>query len=210
MESGREIIVRLTGKRRVEAQLGGHRVLTDQPRSNGGEDAAPSPFQLFLASLGTCAGIFVQGFCAKRGIPYHDIRLVERPTYGSNGALESVEFELQVPPDFPPDYHAALLRVIDQCSVKRVLQSPPTFQSRVSQGSSPGRPRATVDVEGRSRHADVTMTMGQHGHFAPDHEARQLAELQLGIPAPEPVSGESLLHPPTPDTRRPRPPLPKS
>ena len=101
MESGREIIVRLTGGRRVEAELNGHHVLTDQPQSNGGEDTAPSPFQVFLASLGTCAGIFVQGFCAKRGIPYKDIRLIERPTYGSTGALESVEFELQLPPDFP-------------------------------------------------------------------------------------------------------------
>jgi integrase len=44
-------------------------------------------------------------------------------------------------------------------------------------------------------HADVTMTTGRYGHFAPDHEARQFAKLQLGIPAPEPVSGESLLHP---------------
>ena len=133
MELASEIVVRLSGGRRVEAQLGRHRVLTDQPRSNGGEDSAPSPFQLFLASLGTCAGIFVQGFCAKRGIPYDDIRLIERPTYGPSGALDSVEFELQLPPDFPPQYREALLRVIDQCSVKRVLQSPPTFRSHVSQ-----------------------------------------------------------------------------
>ena len=133
MESGREIIVRLTGGRRVDAELNGHHVLTDQPRSNGGEDTAPSPFQVFLASLGTCAGIFVQGFCAKRGIPYGDIKLIERPTYGSTGAFESVDFELQLPPDFPTTYQQALLRVIDHCSVKRVLQSPPTFTSRVSQ-----------------------------------------------------------------------------
>ena len=133
MESGREIIVRLTGGRRVEAELNRHHVLTDQPQSNGGEDTAPSPFQVFLASLGTCAGIFVQGFCAKRGIPYKDIRLIERPTYCSTGALESVEFELQLPPDFPANYQQALLRVVDQCSVKRVIESPPTFTSRVSQ-----------------------------------------------------------------------------
>jgi len=135
MEQASEIVVRLTGGRRVEAQIGKHRVLTDQPRNNGGEDTAPSPFQLFLASLGTCAGIFVQGFCAKRGIPYEDIRVIERPIYGANGALESVELELQLPPDFPTHYHEALLRVIDQCSVKRVLQSPPTFKSQVSHDS---------------------------------------------------------------------------
>jgi len=138
MDSGREIIVRLTGGRRVEAELNGHHVLTDQPRNNGGDDTAPSPFQVFLASLGTCAGIFVQGFCEKRGIPFEDITLIERPTYGSTGALESVEFELRLPPDFPANYQEALLRVIDQCSVKRVLQSPPSFTSRVSQNPAPG------------------------------------------------------------------------
>ena len=146
MGASREIIVRLTGGRRVEAQLEGHRVLTDQPRSNGGEDTAPSPFQLFLASLGTCAGIYVQGFCARRGIPYEEIRLIERPTYGSDGGLESVEFELQLPPDFPPNYEEALLRVIDQCTVRRVLRAPPTFRSSVSHTSSPGTPRAGVDA----------------------------------------------------------------
>jgi len=136
MESGGEIVVRLTGGRRVEAQMNGHRVLTDQPRSNGGEDTAPSPFQIFLASLGACAGIYVQGFCAKRGIPFEDIKLIERPSYGPSGALESVEFELQLPPDFPRNYEEALLRVIDQCSVRRVLQSPPMFRSHVSRSVS--------------------------------------------------------------------------
>jgi putative redox protein len=133
MDSGGEIIVRLTGGRRVEAQLGGHRVLTDQPRDNGGEDSAPTPFQVFLASLGTCAGVFIQGFCAKRGIPYEGLRLIERPTFAPGGGLKSVEFELELPPTFPPNYKEALLRVIDQCSVKRAIQSAPEFRARVSQ-----------------------------------------------------------------------------
>jgi ribosomal protein S12 methylthiotransferase accessory factor len=138
MDRHGEIIVRLPGGRRVEAELGRHRVLTDQPRGNGGEDTAPSPFELFLASLGTCAGIFVQGFCAKRGIPSGDIRVIERPAFASNGALEAVDFELQVPPTFPAMYEDALLRVIDQCSVKLALQSPPAFRSRVLRASVPG------------------------------------------------------------------------
>ena len=137
MASASEIVVRLPGGRRVDAQLGRHRVLTDQPRDNGGEDSAPSPFQLFLTSLGTCAGIFIQGFCAKRGIPYEDIRVIERPSYGANGALEAVEFEVQLPATFPPTYDQALLRVIDQCSVKRALQFPPAFRSHISRISIP-------------------------------------------------------------------------
>ncbi len=134
MAHGEEIIVRLTGGRRVEAQLGEHRVVTDQPRENGGEDSAPSPFQLFLASLGTCAGIFVQGFCARRGIPFEEIRLIERPTFSESGALEAVEFQLELPASFPPNYEDAVLRVIDQCSVKRAMQSPPGFRVQLSRG----------------------------------------------------------------------------
>ena len=137
MDSGSEIIVRLTGRRRVEAQLGSHRVVTDQPRENGGGDTAPSPFQIFLASLGTCAGVFVQGFCAKRGIPYEDVRLIERAAFAPGGGLQSVEFEVELPPAFPPNYKGALLRAIDQCSVKRAIQSPPEFRARISERAVP-------------------------------------------------------------------------
>ena len=63
------IVVTLPGGRRVDAQVGTHTIHTDQPRDNGGEDLAPAPFDVFLASIGACAGIFVQGFCAKRDIP---------------------------------------------------------------------------------------------------------------------------------------------
>ena len=70
-----EILVTLPGGRRVDAQVGKHLVRTDQPVGNGGEDTATSPFELFLAAIGTCAGIFVQGFCAKRGLPTDGIRI---------------------------------------------------------------------------------------------------------------------------------------
>jgi len=68
-------VVTLSGGRRVDAQVGRHTIHTDQPVANGGEDIAPAPFDIFLASMGACAGIFVQGFCATRGIPYEQIRV---------------------------------------------------------------------------------------------------------------------------------------
>jgi putative redox protein len=126
-----EIIVTLPGGRRVDAALGGHVVRTDQPVDNGGEDTAPSPFQLFLAAIGTCAGIFVQGFCAKRGLPTEGIRIVQRPRVDpETGVLASVDLEIQVPPSFPEKYHEALVRVADQCSVKKAIQAQPVFQVR--------------------------------------------------------------------------------
>lgn len=130
MAGATEIVVTLPGGRRVDAQLPGHVVRTDQPRDQGGEDSAPSPFQLFLASLATCAGIFVQGFCAKRELPTEGIRILERPRYGADGALAAIDLDIEVPPSFPEKYREALVRVADQCSVKKAIQARPEFAVR--------------------------------------------------------------------------------
>ena len=127
MSASKEVIVTLPGKRRVDAQVGRHVIHTDQPVTNGGEDSAASPFDTFLAAMGACAGIFIQGFCAKRDIPYADIKVVLRPHDDAQGDLEAVDFEIQVPPSFPEKYRDALVNVVDKCSVKRAIQRQPTF-----------------------------------------------------------------------------------
>lgn len=134
MAGAGEILVTLPGGRRVDAQLGGHLVRTDQPRDNGGEDSAPAPFGLFLASIGTCAGIFVQGFCQKRGLPFERIRILERPSWAADGSLSGVDLDIQVPPDFPEKYRDALVRVADQCSVKKAIAAQPRFAVRTVVG----------------------------------------------------------------------------
>ena len=130
MACASEIVVTIPGGRRVDAMLGRHLVRTDQPLDNGGEDTAPSPFEHFLAAIGTCAGIFVQGFCAKRGLPTEGIRILERPSYAADGTLSGVDLDIQVPPSFPEKYREALVRVADQCSVKKAIQAQPRFQVR--------------------------------------------------------------------------------
>jgi ribosomal protein S12 methylthiotransferase accessory factor len=132
MAGGAEIVVTLPGGKRVDAQVGNHLVRTDQPVQAGGEDSAPTPFSLFLASIGTCAGIFVAGFCQKRGISTEGIRIVERLHYGEDGALAGVELDIEVPPAFPERYREALVRVADQCSVKKAIQTQPWFQVRTA------------------------------------------------------------------------------
>ncbi len=134
MATTSEIIVTLPRGRRVDAQVGGHTIHTDQPISNGGEDAAPAPFDVFLASMGACAGIFVQGFCAKRGIPYEEIRIVERPEYDADGTLRTVDFDVQLPPAFPEKYREPLVRVVEQCSVKRAIQAQPSYRVHTTWG----------------------------------------------------------------------------
>lgn len=128
MATTSEIVVTLTGGRRVDAQVGRHVVRTDQPIEDGGEDSSPSPFQLFLASIGTCAGVFVQGFCAKREISAEGIRIIERSHFHpETGALTAVNLEIQVPPSFPEKYREALVRVASKCSVKQAIQTQPVF-----------------------------------------------------------------------------------
>ena len=123
-----EMIVDFPGGAKVDAHFGGFTVKTDQPVTGGGEGTAPSPFLTFLASLGTCAGIYVLGFCRSRGLPTEGIRIIQRMHNNSlNGTLEKVEMEIQVPPTFPDKYYPALIRSAEQCAVKKAIEQPPAF-----------------------------------------------------------------------------------
>jgi ribosomal protein S12 methylthiotransferase accessory factor len=123
-----EMIVDFPGGAKVDAHFGGFTVKTDQPVQGGGENTAPSPFLTFLASLGTCAGIYVLGFCRSRGLPTDGIRIIQRMHNNNlNGALEKIELEIQVPPTFPDKYYPALIRSAEQCAVKKAIEQPPAF-----------------------------------------------------------------------------------
>ena len=123
-----EMLIDFPGGARVDAHFGPYTVMTDQPPMGGGAGAAPTPFALFLASLGTCAGIFVLGFCSQRGLPSDGIRIIQRADKDpQTGLLASVELEIQVPPSFPEKYYPALVRSADQCLVKRSMDNPPQF-----------------------------------------------------------------------------------
>ncbi|MEC4676204.1 MAG: OsmC family protein [Nitrospirota bacterium] len=127
-----EIKISFPGGRKVNAEINGMVIKTDQPVKYGGEGSAPSPFEHFLASIGTCAGIFILGFCAQRKIPAENISLVERLEYGRTGDgkpfLEKIVLEILVPPDFPEKYYNALIKVADQCAVKKAIMNPPEFE----------------------------------------------------------------------------------
>jgi ribosomal protein S12 methylthiotransferase accessory factor len=124
-----EMIIDFPGGARVDAHFGPFTVKTDQPPSGGGEGSAPTPFQTFLASLGTCAGIYVLGFCRNRGLPTDGIRIIQRMQNNpATGLVGKVELEIQVPPNFPEKYYAALIRSAEQCAVKKHLENPPVFE----------------------------------------------------------------------------------
>ncbi len=123
-----EMTIDFPGGARVDAHFGPFTVMTDQPPQGGGEGSAPSPFALFLASLGTCAGIYVLGFCRQRGLPTEGIRLLQRMGHNpETGKLDRVDLEIQLPAGFPEKYQDALIRAASQCAVKKVLEQPPTI-----------------------------------------------------------------------------------
>ncbi len=131
MASASEMVVTFPGGKRVDTAVRGHVIRTDQPASNGGEDTAPAPFDLFLAAIGTCAGIYVVGFCRKRDLPTAGIRIVQRNAFDpESGVLSRVELDIEVPPSFPEKYRDALVRVADQCAVKKAIQAQPAFAVR--------------------------------------------------------------------------------
>lgn len=123
-----DMIIEFPGGARVEARFGPFTVETDQPLKGGGDASAPTPFELFLASIGTCAGIYVLGFCRQRNLSTQGIRIIQHvESEASTGLIERIDLEIQVPPTFPQAYHAALIRAAELCKVKKTLEQPPQF-----------------------------------------------------------------------------------
>lgn len=135
---GLQMTVEFGENRRVDARVGDLVIHTDQSVKSGGDGSAPEPYTLFLASIGTCAGVYVQAFCRKRDIPTEGIRITQSMEWAVRGGpLTRVELDIQVPPEFPERYHKALIRAADQCAVRRTIAAPPAFHVSTSVVTSP-------------------------------------------------------------------------
>jgi putative redox protein len=123
-----EMVIDFPGGAKVDAHFGGFTIHTDQPPMGGGDGSAPTPFAVFLASIGTCAGIYVLGFCKQRGLPTEGIRIVQR-MYNDpfSGMIGKIDLEIQVPPSFPEKYRPSLVRSAELCAVKKHFENPPKF-----------------------------------------------------------------------------------
>lgn len=123
-----EMLISFPGGKRVDATFDGFVVKTDQPPQGGGDGSAPTPFSLFLASMATCAGIYVLGFCQQRGLPTEGITL--RQSVDSDPAthmVTQVNLTIALPSDFPAKYTEALVRAAQLCAVKKHLENPPVI-----------------------------------------------------------------------------------
>ena len=134
-----EMVIDFPGGARVDAHFGPFVVPTDQPPSGGGTGSAPTPFLTFLSTIGTCAGIYVLGFCRQRGIPTEGIRLVQRMAVDpATGMVTDVQVTIELPDGFPDKYADAVVRAAEQCAVKKHFERPPVIRVDSTIGAAAG------------------------------------------------------------------------
>lgn len=127
------MMITFPGNKKVDSFYKGFTVHTDQPVTEGGENTAPEPFDLFLASIGTCAGIYVSSFCNERQIDTAELRLIlSFIRNATTRMVEKIDIQIKLPSGFPEKYKAAVIRTAEMCFVKKHLITPPQFSISVS------------------------------------------------------------------------------
>ncbi len=117
------------GGKKVNADFNGFIHKTDQAIRSGGEGSAPEPFALFLASIGTCAGIYVLGFCQERGIETDGMEIIQKMDFNPlTGMIDKIKLNINLPEDFPEKYKKAVINSASLCTVKKHLENPPQFE----------------------------------------------------------------------------------
>lgn len=121
--------IKFEGDKVVTAHYNGHAIRTDQPLDNAGGNTAPAPFDLYLASIGTCAGIYVKSFCDRRNIPTDNIRIFQNIIWDEKTDLPSdITIDIKLPPDFPEKYRESVVSAAELCKVKKSIADPPEFK----------------------------------------------------------------------------------
>ncbi len=117
----------------VNTEYKGFTTETDQPEANGGSNSAPSPFDLFLSSLGACAGFFALRFCQQRELDTSGLRLtLDTKRDPESKRLDEIKILIHLPPGFPEKYRKSIIRATDQCAVKKIIDDPPEFSVATS------------------------------------------------------------------------------
>jgi putative redox protein len=134
------------GSKKVNALYQGFIIETDQPEHAGGGDSAPSPFDLFLASIGTCVRYYVLSFCQERSISTEGLKLdLQTERNQKTGLVSKITVKIGLPVKFPEKYEEAVKRAAELCKVKKHLQSPPQFE--ITTTLSEGLSHAIKDVD---------------------------------------------------------------
>jgi len=126
---GEEMEIRLVGGQKVYSDFKGFTIHTDQSAKDGGDNSAPTPSDLFFASLGTCSGLYALRFCEKRKINTEKLKIsLEFQSHPKTHMVEKIKFKINLSPDFPEKYTSALIKSMNLCYVKKHLEQPPEFE----------------------------------------------------------------------------------
>jgi ribosomal protein S12 methylthiotransferase accessory factor len=121
--------VTFDGGKVITAHINGHIIRTDQPLDNGGGNSAPAPFELFLASIGTCAGIYIKSFCDRRQISTDDIKIIQTMEFDEvKNVPKTIRLDIQLPTGFPDKYREAVVNAAELCLVKKTISNQPEFK----------------------------------------------------------------------------------
>lgn len=127
-----EIQVSFPGNLKVEASVRDFTLVTDQPERSGGDNSAPSPFEMFTTSIATCAGYFALKFCRARNIDTSTMRLKMAYDWDKEQKrYPKMVIELELPEDFSDKYRKAVIKAMEQCVVKQHIHQPPEFEIAV-------------------------------------------------------------------------------
>ena len=123
-----EIKVNFLDKLRLEAKFDDFTVIADQPIRYKGDGSAPGPFDYFLASSALCAAYFVKLYCVTRNIPTENIRLSQNNIVDPENRYQQIfKIQVELPPDIKEEDRQGILRSIERCTVKKVVQAGPDF-----------------------------------------------------------------------------------
>ena len=124
-----EINVNFLDNLRIEAKFDDFSVISDQPIRYKGDGSAPGPFDYFLASSALCAAYFVRVYCIARNIPTDNIRLSQNNIVDPENRYNQIfKIQVELPEDFSDKDRQGIVRSIDRCTVKKVVQTGPEFQ----------------------------------------------------------------------------------
>jgi ribosomal protein S12 methylthiotransferase accessory factor len=123
-----EIKVNFLDKLRLEAKFDDFTVISDQPIRYKGDGSAPGPFDYFLASSALCAAYFVKLYCNTRNIPTENIRLSQNNIVDPENRYQQIfKIQVELPADISDKDRQGILRSIERCTVKKVVQAGPEF-----------------------------------------------------------------------------------
>lgn len=124
-----DIEITFDGGKVITDHVNGKTIKTDQSVKHGGGGTAPEPFELFLASIGTCAGIYVKSFCDQRGINGEGIKIIQSVEIDPDKRVPSrFRLNIQLPADFPEKYRTAVINAAELCLVKKTISNSPQFE----------------------------------------------------------------------------------